>query len=357
MKFDVVIGNPPYHKMDQAEDSEHANAAMASPIYQDFHAKAEHDFEAKIIIMVVPAKCLSGGKGLDGFRRDVLRSKRVKQIVRRRFGKGWFPGVGTRDGNIVYHWERDFQGRISFTTETGDVNIPKTDTVSVDPTKYDIMLMDVDAMTMPLLDKVLKKAEGNFIQPLVQTPYGLYSNYFTKTEYSTQWVTGHAPKDPTNPTVMCAYGDSKNRGAPQFRPVLLSQVTKNLGTIGHWKIITAKGGLSGGVNGLNFLSDMFIIEPGHVCTQTYLVIGSFDTQAEALNMRAVIDTPLYQWMAQHRIAGNMSPDVFRWMPKLDWTRPWTAKDIYAKFGLTDQEIAYVEAYMKHVTDKRAKYAR
>ena len=350
MKFDVVIGNPPYQKMKQEENSGNANASSARPIYQDFHAKAEKDFNAKVIIMVVPAKCLSGGSDLGDFLPHVLKSRKIHQIIHRHANPGWFPGVGGEGGNIVYHWDREYQGQISFTTESGTVGNPKIDTITVDPSKYDILLMDLDAMTVPLLDKVLFKANGDFIKPLGMSPYGFSTDHFTNSKYHT---TGHT----TNPTVMCAWGDPKNRGKPQFQAIPRDQVKKNLGSLDHWKIITAHAGRSTGINKMRFMSDMFILGPGQICTHTYIVLGTFATQAEALNMKAVIDTAFYQWLAQLRIVRKISPDVFKWIPKLDWTHSWTTKEIYDHFGLTDQEIAYVENYMKHVTDKRSLYER
>ena len=351
MKFDVVIGNPPYQKGVQAEDSEYNNASSAAPIYQKFHDKAEKDFGATVIIMVVPAKCLVGGAHLDEFLRDVLKSGRIRKITRRPANPGWFPGVGSFDGNIVYLWDRKYQGEIAFSAETGPETNPKTDTVTVDPTKYDILLMEADALTMPLLDKVLEKANRDFTKPLGMTPYGLPTDHFTNSKYHSQ-----VPLDP-NSTVMCAYVGLKKRGKPQFQPTSRDQIKKNRNSIDMWKVSTAHAGRTGGINDGRFMSDVFILEPGQICTHSYLVLGTFATQAEALNMRSVVDNPLYQWLAHLRIARKISPDVFKWMPKLDWTRSWTAKEIYARFDLTDQEIAYVENYMKTVTTKRSVYAR
>lgn len=95
------------------------------------------------------------------------------------------------------------------------------------------------------------------------------------------------------------------------------------------------------------MSQTFIVEPNAVVTESYVVIDVFDTEEEARNCFSYIKTRFVRLLCQATI---VSPDIsirtFKLVPLQDFSHPWTDEMLYQKYGLTDEEIAFVESMIR-----------
>lgn len=86
-----------------------------------------------------------------------------------------------------------------------------------------------------------------------------------------------------------------------------------------------------------------LARPGEACTETFLKIGDFDTEKEAVNCINYITTKFFRALLFfNRIQKNLSKSTFHFIPIQDFKMEWTDKELYEKYGLTDSEIEYIE---------------
>ena len=119
MKFDVIIGNPPYQLNDGGAGS------SAAPIYHKFIETAKK-LQPRYLSFIVPARWYNGGKGLDEFRRDMLNDERISVLHDFQDTNDVFPGRNIRGGVCYFLWEREHSGKCEVINHVkGATNMPK----------------------------------------------------------------------------------------------------------------------------------------------------------------------------------------------------------------------------------------
>jgi hypothetical protein len=316
MQFDVIIGNPPF----QLDDGGYGSSA--APIYQLFVEKA-FDLDPRYAVFVTPSRWMAGGKGLDSYRAKMLADKRLRHIVD--FPKLYegFPGVKIRGGVSYFLWDRQHNGLC--TVQTLWDGQPTGPSVARDLDAYDVLVRRNEAI--PILDKVRMKGEATLSNRVSsQKPFGLRTFFHGRPD----------SKRLKNPI--------KLFGSQKITWVERSDIPTNDGWIDKWKILmTRVQGTSAAIE-TKFLSKPIVAEPGTACTESYIVAGLFDTEAQARHYASYLRTRFVRFLVSLRKpTQDAARGVYGFVPDIEYSQEWTDTKLYKRYGLTQSDIAFIES--------------
>ncbi|WP_423896915.1 Eco57I restriction-modification methylase domain-containing protein [Corynebacterium matruchotii] len=323
MHFDIVIGNPPY----QLSTEGHGN--QARPIYQLFVNQAKC-LEPNYLIMVTPSRWLSGGMGLNQFRTEMATEHKLVALVD--FPKLYdaFPGVKIRGGASYFIWSKNHNGPCEITTRIDGEIVGEPVIRFLD--EFDIVVRQNEAV--PILEKVLASNEPT-MDALVssQKPFGLATNFKGKKD-----ATGLS--DPVR-----VYANQSIIWVDR------SEISRNQDCIDQWKVLMTRiQGTSAAVE-TKFLSKPIIEGPGTACTETYLIVGPCADKSTAASVASYIRTRFFRFLVSLRKpTQDALKQVYAFVPQQTWDRTWTDEALYAKYGLNDEEIAFIESIVRPMED-------
>lgn len=326
MQFDVIIGNPPYQMTGGG------GGTNDSPIYQMFVQQAVK-LEPKFLCMVIPSRWMAGGRGLGEFRSEFLGDQRVRTLVDYENAKDAFPTVGIGGGICYFLWNRDNPGLCESTYHRNGVSIGPYPRVL---DEFDVFVRDNRAVD--ILHKVLAMGERPF-EELVSgdTPFGLATNF-------TDYFPGLIPND-AQVLLYANVATKRVRGAMEREAI-----SKNAHLIDVWKLFlpVAGSGRERERSGVDIvLGPPIIGEPGSVCTQTYLVAGPLNSKDGAESVESYLQTRLARFLVSLRKpAQHVFRGMYRWVPVQPWNQKWTDAALYQKYGITDDEIAFIEQMIR-----------
>ncbi|NJN74284.1 MAG: restriction endonuclease [Limnothrix sp. RL_2_0] len=325
MQFDVIIGNPPY----QLSDGGGGGGASATPIYNLF-VEAALSLEPRYAAMITPSRWFSGGKGLDDFRDRMLRDHRFVKLVDFPQLYDVFPGVKIRGGISYWLWSRDHEGGCEIVTMIGDKVVSSPTVRNLDA--YDVLIRRNEAIG--ILDKVAYYRVNSEPEPSLgnqvsaRKPFGLTNQRGKKNSVGMD-----------NPVLV--YGNQNTSYLER------SKITSNVDWIDRWKVLLVKAHGTSGRDDVTILGKPIVAKPETACTETYLVIGVFASEAEALNLAAYMRTRFVRFLVSLRkITQNITRDSYRFVPLLPMDRQWTDEMLYEKYGITEGEIAYIESMIR-----------
>lgn len=321
MKFDVIIGNPPYQLSDGGA------GASARPIYNKFIENAIKT-NPRYISMIIPSRWFAGGKGLDGFRDKMLNDKRIKYLNDFVNAKECFPGVSLGGGVCYFLWDREYDGDCEVVnTKNGE-----TTTLKRKLNEYNIFIRDNNALE--IINKIKKDSKNNisyFIQS--RNPFGFSSSTRGK-------------KDKTNGDLVlhssAGVGFVSNESVLSGREFILKY------KIMFSKVTSEHAGEPDKSGKFRVLSTSEVLEPNHVCTDSYLIAAPFANKKEAKNFKKYFTSKFVRFLLLQAVTSiNLSKDKFVFVPIVDFNREWEDSDLYREFGLTDKEVEYIESLIKN----------
>ena len=325
MKFDVIIGNPPY----QMQVNEAGKGLGAVPLYQKFVDEALKA-SPSCLSMIIPARWFSGGVGLDDFREKMLNDKRIQTIVDFIDSNYCFPNVDINGGICYFLWNKSYNGLCKFTSV--DKNGRATSLRKLN--EYRIFLRRNEAVS--IINKVVSTST-NFLSNdggcSPQTPFGFLSTF-----------KGTPHKNKEND---CEIISSSGWGF-----VEKENVEKGQKFIDYYKTMISKLSCEHAgnpdKNGMyRVLSRMEILKPNQICNQSYLIVCPTKDKKQTENIYRYLRTKFVRFLILQTLSGmNISISNFQFVPWLDFNELWTDEKLYKKYGLTQEEIDFIESMIK-----------
>ena len=330
VKFDVVVGNPPYQISDGGAQ------ASAKPIYNNFVAVAK-ELRPSYMTMIMPTRWYAGGKGLDDFRNEMLDDPTIQELHDFLHPEEVFPGTNNRGGICYLLWNALYNNRETHVTITTHEGEGRT-TVS----HRDLRFGDLDifvrySKAIDIIQKVISNGDftslSNHISP--RRPFGLDGN-FIRTEAF------HDVPDGLSSPVKC-YGKARSVGYIEH-----SAIRSHVEWIDKWKVFMPYANNIGTeLNDDN--QNTFVVMPGTACTETFLIVGADMnlTEQSASNLSMYLQSKFARFLlSQAKISQHGTAKTYIFVPTQDFSKPWTDEELYAKYHLTPEEIAFIEATIK-----------
>lgn len=345
MKFNVIVGNPPYQQSDGGAQ------ASAKPIYNLFVDVAKQ-LSPSNIAMIMPTRWFAGGKGLDGFRAQMLSDTHISELHDFLKPDLIFQNINLRGGICYFHWDKGFDNTKKLTKvfTYKDSLIPQMNERSLKTEDSDILIRH--SIAIEIIKKINSILEfysfENHISP--RRPFDIDANIVKNPKKY------RSNKNVLKNPVIC-YGKGKQTGFLERE-----EITKNTEWIDKFKVYTPRANNIGTeLNDDNLNS--FVGTPNTICTESYLVIG-VDlklNQTSATNLCKYLTTKFARF--QHSL-GKASQDAtsktFRFVPTqnftdnsdIDWSKSTVEidKQLYTKYKLTKEEIEFIESMIKSMAE-------
>lgn len=320
MKISCIVGNPPYQQLTGGAQ------AQATPLYNHF-VNAAINLSPDFISLIMPSRWMTGGMGLDDFRKKMLNDHRIELIHDYLNAAECFSNVEIKGGVCYFLWDKKSHNEDCRVVTHKDGQIISDNRRPLSENGLDFFIRNEFAMS--ILRKVKAKRENLFMSIISsQRPFGLPTNfkdYREKRSDTDIKVYG-------NKFIGYVDGDFK--------------LSKGNELLKKYKVYTPKAVGSGKPDDV---LNPIIGEPNSICTETYISIGNFDSIKEAQNVISYIDTKFFHFLltlkknTQDCLAG-----AFVLIPLQDFSRSWTDTDLYKKYGLSADEIKTIES----VTNKK-----
>ena len=332
MQFDVIIGNPPY----QLDDG--GFGTSAAPIYDKFVQQAKM-LNPRFLTMVIPSRWFAGGKGLDEFRESMLVDDRLRSIDDYLSAADVFPGVGLKGGVCYFLWDRDQSGDCQVSTHFKDW----PSSTARRPLREEGAEIFVRFNSgLSILKKVLAKETGQ--SDTLRLPDEKRFDKLVGSARTFGFRTFFKGKAVGSPGDVVIY----QNGGKGY--VARDAVNSGTTLIDKWKLFAGYAAPGTGNKDTyphKIISTPFIGEPGSISSETYLIIGPFDSKSEAKSVLSYLSCRLTRMLILlHKSSQHVTRKVYTFVPVQSWTKTWTDQELYDHYGISEAEIAFIESVIR-----------
>lgn len=322
MKFDVIVGNPPYQiGMDDGKGNRTANI---TPLYNQFVEKAI-SLNPRYIVMITPSRWFAGGKGLAAYRDKMIADRRISKLIDNPKQYDCFPQAEIKGGVSYFLWDRDHDGDCEFSTRINGV-IESTSTRDLREGRGVILRDNFAAGIVHevLTNPLSKKSLADLVS--ATDPFG----QSIKTNFK------GSQQKPFEDSIPLVFND-------KIGYIRRDQLERNSDWVDRWKVLIPMAGDGHGRVPAFVLGEPIALAPGSACTQSYMVAGTFGSRLETENYARFLTTKFARFLVlQRKISQHLTPDRFAFVPWLDFTRRWLDEELYKQFNLGEDEVAYIE---------------
>jgi site-specific DNA-methyltransferase (adenine-specific) len=332
MKFDIIIGNPPYQLNDGG-----GTGSSGGAIYHYFVNQAKA-LNPKYLCMIIPTRWFTGGKGKDlpEFRTSMIADKHITLMHDFLSASQCFPSNSIEGGVCYFLRERDREDECDIYTHQNDGSITHSKRYLGSDTQTDILVRN--EMALSILETVTK----------------------TKFISFDTIVSSRNPFKLGDPTEIC---DLENTGNKRVLGYFERQrsyrwlkpgedVPSGAQYIGKYKLFVSKADGAAGQIGnpvpARIMGKAELGLPDDVCSETYLVVGPFESKTIAENAQAYMKTKFFRFMVGIRKNKNMPKETYKSAPIVDFSKKWSDIELYTYFGLSENQVKYIEDYIQEL---------
>ena len=323
MKFDVIIGNPPY----QLSDGGHGRSA--SPIYHRFVEQAKK-LNPKYLTMIIPARWYAGGKGLDDFRADMLSDNRIRKLIDFENSNDVFPGVDVAGGICYFLWDRDNKGLCEVT------NYINNDEVKSERALNEFEIFIRHSQAVPIIRKVnkIENSEHNLNQIIsASKPFGIRGH--------------HKPSANGTP---CYFTQKQG-----LLFVNNNEFNDRNKIIDKYKLLIPRAPIAGQTDfskpvGFYYDGNIRIAAPGEICTETWLVAFASTSIEKILSFKSYLFTKIVRFLLlQTVVSQDITKEKFIFIPYLNnYDQEFTDEILRRRWHITDEEWEFIDSKIRNI---------
>ena len=351
MKFDAIVGNPPYQEETAKQESKSNGQAPRTSVFQYFQQSADHISSGVTSLIYPGARWIHrSGKGMAQFGLEQINDVHLKRIDFYPDAQDIFKDVAIADGlSIVFKDVRKTEPGFEYAYhKNGTVT-----TVNMEPPGEDLIPLNPQNET--IVEKVVQFVESNNLnflhdRILPRNLFGIESNFVEEnpalvTEFSNSTTVDY-------PTEIKLFTNDKAGKAGRAKwyiankNVIASEAQKY---IKEWQVVVS----SANAGGQKRDNQIAIIDNHSAFGRSRVALGSFKTKEEAENFFAYAQTPLIKFMflmtdESLTSLGKKVPDLMDYSANcqyIDFSDNLNAQ-LYDLIGLTRDEISFIESAIK-----------
>lgn len=332
MKFNAIVGNPPY----QIRNSENEDQQNASAIYNYF-VDAAKKLNPDYISMIMPSRWMTGGRGLDDFRKNMLKNNDIISLHDYVNARDCFANVEIKGGICYLLQSNNYSGKCNYFLH-GEDGVFESKRY-LDELNLGFVIRDLKAMS--IIKKVIYSKNFESFSKIAgsQTPFGIVTSF---KDYKDQQDVKYSMK---------IYG---NKFIGYTKP---EYIKKNVELANKYKVFVPKA-VGSGVIETDVIKPICPTVPS-ICTQTYIIYGSFDNSIEQKNLATYMKTKFFHYMlGQLKNTQQMAPNLFALVPMqnftdnsdINWSQNLINVDeqLFKKYNLNQEEITLIREKLTNI---------
>ena len=332
MKFTAIIGNPPYQLVDGG-----GTGSSAVPIYQYFVEDVKK-IEPEHLVMIIPSRWFTGGKGLDSFRESMLNDDRL-QVLHDFVNPGdCFPNVSIEGGVCYFLWNKGTHSLCRVYSHSSNGNTLMIERPLLEK-GADVFIRQNEMVS--IVRKVMDRHEISFssiVSP--RNPYNFREDFYESKKVQQDLIK--------------VLGIQEKKRA--FLSFPKSSINRGTDELDKYRLYISKADGAAGSIGFpvpaRIIGKSEIGNPGTACTETFLRIGPFANKEETLNAQKYMETKFLRALIGARKGKNMTQSTYSFAPLQDfsnssdinWSKtiPEIDQQLYEKYNLSKDEIKFIE---------------